>query len=227
MLPRLEVLDAAAPREMRERTLVVPAMADFPYVRASLAPYGIDSPRVLGAKESVRCSNLLVVPGAAPTGNYRPALMRAMRDRFRRYFEAGTPERRLFISRAQAPRRRIANEGELEPILKRHGFESVVLESFPLDEQIRLMASASIVVGNHGAGLTHLAWMAPGTRVLELRRRGDGENNCYYSLASALEVDYYYLQCEAVDPREGTHVVDFIVDPAAFERTIALVEGGS
>ena len=221
VLPRLEVLAAEAPAELAERTLVVPAMADFPYVLPSLAPYGLKPPRILGSRESAVSADLLVVPGAAPTGNYRPALMRALRERYRTFFRAEAPGRRLFISRAEAPRRRIANEEELLPLLDRHGFERVVLERLSLDEQVRLTASASVLVGSHGAGLTHLAWMSPGTRCLELRRRGDAENNCYFSLASALDIEYFYLACDAVDPRQGTHVADLIVKPGEFDRALA------
>jgi hypothetical protein len=65
--------------------------------------------------------------------------------------------------------------------------------------------------------------MNPGTRVLELRRRGDRQNNCYYSLAQAMDVDYYYQLCDAVDETEDTHTVDFIVDIKAFERNLALL----
>ncbi|HUW39946.1 MAG TPA: glycosyltransferase family 61 protein [Rectinemataceae bacterium] len=245
VLPRLEALAASAPGELAELTLVVPAMADFPYVAPSLAPYGLSPPRILGPDESVRCAELVVMPAVAPTGNYRPALMRALRERFRNFFGAVRPVgsagssgadgsgrpagsgRRLFISRAEAPWRRIADEEELLPILERHGFERVVMESLPFEEEVRLVAQAEVVVGNHGAGLTHLAWMAPGAKVLELRRRGDAANNCYFSLASALDIAYYYLQCDPVYPAADTHVADLVVDVAAFERTLALVCSGA
>ena len=227
VLPRLEALATTAPAELAERRLVVPAMADFPYVAPSLAPYGIESPRFLGRNESARCAELLVLPPVAPTGNYRPALMRSLRERFRAHFGAGKPARRLFISRAEAPWRRVTNETELAPALERLGFERVVLERLSFEEELRLVASASIVVGNHGAGLTHMAWMSPGTRALELRRRGDGANNCYYSLASALDIEYFYLQCDAADPRADTHVADLVVDPPAFERALAAACGTS
>jgi hypothetical protein len=235
VLPRLEALAAAAPGELAELTLVVPAMADFPYIAPSLAPFGIRSPRILGRNESVRCAELVVMPAVAPTGNYRPALMGALRERFRNFFGAVRSDssgasagrgRRLFISRAEAPWRKIANEAELLPILDSHGFERVVLERLPFAEEVRLLAQAEVIVGNHGAGLTHLAWMAAGTRALELRRRGDAANNCYYSLASALDIDYYYLLCEATDPAADTHVADLVVDVPAFERILACVCAG-
>lgn len=242
-LPKLEALLASAPEELERRTLLIPAMADYSYVRPSLEPYGIPNLRILGPREKARCEDLLWIPPVSPTGNYRPPLMRSLRDRLRRHFGApadgaagtgqaadGVPPgalrpnagRRLFISRAEAPWRKIANEADLAPALERYGFERVVMERLSLAEQIRLVSEAQIVVGNHGAGLTHILWLNPGSRVLELRRRGDGLNNCYYSLADAMGVDYYYQLCDSVDKREDTHTVDFIVDTGEFERLLAL-----
>ena len=232
-LPKLEALLASAGGELERRTLLIPAMADFSYLRPSLEPYGIRDLRVLSGRERARCADLLWVPPAAPTGNYRPHLMRSIRDRFRRHFGAPAADgadgadapagRRLFISRAEAPWRKIANEADLAPALERYGFERVVMERLSLAEQVRLVSEAQVVAGNHGAGLTHILWMNPGTRVLELRRRGDRENNCYYSLAQELGVDYYYQLCDAAVEGEDTHTVDFIADPTEFEGLLALI----
>ena len=73
--------------------------------------------------------------------------------------------------------------------MTRHGFERVFLEDLSFEEQVRLVGSASVLAGNHGAGLANMAWMLPETIVLELRLRGDSQNNCYFSLASALELE--------------------------------------
>src|SRR5208337_5570234 len=97
VLPRLEALGSS---EAEARTLLVPAMADFDYARQSLEPYGLRDVRFLAWSERVSCRDLLVVPPVAPTGNYRPAVMSALRDRMRRYFGASPGGRRLYISRA-------------------------------------------------------------------------------------------------------------------------------
>ena len=45
---------------------------------------------------------------------------------------------------------------------RRYGddFINVVLEDMPFDEQIALFKNASIVIGQHGAGMCNIAWMA-------------------------------------------------------------------
>lgn len=79
---------------------------------------------------------------------------------------SGRP-RRLIISRERARMRRITNHAALAAALRPMGFEEVVLEALPIEEQIRLFRDAEIVVAPHGAGLANLLF-APHTRVLEL-----------------------------------------------------------
>jgi hypothetical protein len=83
-----------------------------------------------------------------------------------------------------------------------------------------------MLIGNHGAGLTHACWMLPGTALFELRRQGDSANNCYYSLAGALGIRYYYLMCKAADERKATHAADLVVDPALLEAELAALTEG-
>jgi capsular polysaccharide biosynthesis protein len=220
VLPRLEALSQAGREELAAMTLIVPAMAYFPYVLPSLQPFTMQMPRILQWHERVFCEELLIIPPVAPTGNYRPSLMRLLRMRFRRHFAVTSRSKRVYISRRDSAKRNIANEAEILPVLVRHGFECIIAEELPFAEQVRLLGSASHVVSNHGAGLTNILWMSPGSRVLELRRSGDGENNCYFSLASALELSYYYLQCAGTNPGESSHSGNVTADPKALEKVL-------
>src|ERR1035437_4173888 len=60
----------------------------------------------------------------------------------------------------------------------------------PFEDQVAILSKARYVASNHGAGLTNMLFMRPGGRVLELRREGDAHNNCFFTLASALKLDY-------------------------------------
>ena len=48
----------------------------------------------------------------------------------------------------------------------------------------------------HGAAITNMIFMKEGGSIIEFRRQGDGLNNCYFSLASTCNLDYFYLKCE-------------------------------
>jgi capsular polysaccharide biosynthesis protein len=76
---------------------------------------------------------------------------------------------RIYISRSDSKIRAIQNEPDLEDILCKHlGFKSVVLSQFSVEDQIRAFASAAIVVGAHGAGLSNASFMKPGSILFEI-----------------------------------------------------------
>src|SRR5262249_5850211 len=75
--------------------------------------------------------------------------------------------RRGFISRRDSVRRPIANEEEIARALEAWGFETVVLRNLDIDDQVRLFASAGVVVAAHGAGLANLVFSTAPT-VIEL-----------------------------------------------------------
>ena len=98
----------------------------------------------------------------------------------------------IFVTRSKASGRKIANEEEILPILAGRGFVRSRLEEMSLDAQIRLFSEAEAVVAPHGAGLTHLIWCAPHTKVLEIFSPRY-VNLCYWAIASVTQADYYYL----------------------------------
>ena len=78
-------------------------------------------------------------------------------------------------------------------------------------------------MANHGAGLTNLMFMIPGSRVVEIRMRGDGANNCYYSLAAATGVEYRYLLADRAPGGRDSHIADLLVDTHALNRTLEVL----
>jgi hypothetical protein len=75
--------------------------------------------------------------------------------------------RRLFISRRDSTKRPIVNEDEIARALERCGFETVVLSNLEIDDQVKLFATAEVVVAAHGAGLANLVFSTAPT-VIEL-----------------------------------------------------------
>ena len=76
------------------------------------------------------------------------------------------PGRRLWVSRQDAQVRHLAWESELLGQLP--GFESVRLSELSPADQLRLASEAAVIAGPHGAGLSLLAFAAPGVRLVEL-----------------------------------------------------------
>ncbi len=76
--------------------------------------------------------------------------------------------RRLYVSRDDAARRRVANEVEVAALLEPHGFEVVVPGRMPYEAQVAAFKQASHVIAPHGAALAHLVLCPPDARILEI-----------------------------------------------------------
>ena len=124
--------------------------------------------------------------------------------------------RRLFVSRADASARRLANEAEVFAALEPLGFELILPGKLPLPEQLRAFAEASVVVGPHGAGLVSLLAATSATVVEIFDPRY--VNPCYYAVAEALECPYWFVMGAPADD-------DFTADPQAVRATVDAATG--
>ena len=82
------------------------------------------------------------------------------------------------------------------PELGARGFERVTLGSMPLARQVALFLNAEAVIGPHGAGLTHIAWCKPGTKVAEFlpipsaSRKARNASADFWFIAWQRQLDY-------------------------------------
>jgi capsular polysaccharide biosynthesis protein len=102
--------------------------------------------------------------------------------------------RRIYVSRSDAPDRRVANESDLLSVLQEYDFERVTLSGLTLVEQIRLFRSADIVVAPHGAGVTNVLFAPDDCILLELM--GPTIHSwSFMTIASTLGQTYGYVAC--------------------------------
>lgn len=125
----------------------------------------------MAAEGNVFVQRLLYVPNP-PGAAFRPhPAVLEMFDRARvAALGAAAParRRRLYVARSDSRNRVLLNEAEVAARAEAAGFDVVVLAGMPVAEQIRLFASASHILAPHGAGLTNIAFCAPGTKLCEL-----------------------------------------------------------
>jgi capsular polysaccharide biosynthesis protein len=216
--------------EARALTLLLPHMhASLGFVLPSLAPFGVRDVRFVGAGETLLCERLVVPMHTAPSGHYDEEILGGVRSLLLEAYGApfSTNEgARLYISRGRALKRRIANEEEVVRVLQGFGFRVVYAEDHTFEEQVEMASRARLLVSNHGAGLTNMLFVREGGRVLELRHRTDRVNNCYFTMASALGLEYFYQTCPSDDPSEDPHTAHLRVDPDALAANIRLMLGG-
>jgi capsular polysaccharide biosynthesis protein len=89
--------------------------------------------------------------------------------------ENGAPlPERVYITRRDAIRRPLVNEAEIEREAISHGFAVLEFSVLPLWHQIAIARNARMIMGPHGAGLSHIVFAKPGTKVIELMPIRDG-----------------------------------------------------
>ena len=216
--------------EARALTLLLPHMhSSLGFVRPSLAPFGVRDVRFIAADETLLCERLVVPMHTAPSGHYDEEILGGVRrlllDAYGARVGSGDGER-LYISRGRALKRRIANEEEVVAVLKGFGFRVVYAEDHTFEEQVEMASRARFFVSNHGAGLTNMLFVREGGRVLELRHQADKTNNCYFTMASALGLEYFYQTCPSDDPAEDPHTAHLRVDADALAANLRLMLGG-
>ena len=75
-----------------------------------------------------------------------------------------------------------------------------------IEEQILIHSQARILIGQHGAGLTNMIWMKPGSSVVEiLPPMPDDATNIFRNLAGALGMRYFVVDQESVHAPINPH----------------------
>lgn len=163
---------------------------------------------------------LLIASHTAPTGNYNKELIKIISKQLRIEDNNNLKNeyKNIWISRNKGSYRRIINEKELSMILKKFNFKIYYPENHTFKYNQNIFAKSKVIAGLHGAGLTNMMFMKKGGKVIEIRRKGDSINNCYFSLASDLEHDYYYIN--ALSENNNLFESDCYLDPNKLENLL-------
>jgi hypothetical protein len=109
---------------------------------------------------------------------------------------------RLYVSRAKARYRKVLNEEELLPVLKKYGFQIIYFEDYSLSDQISICQHTKVLMGLHGAGLTNMVFLPPEGKLIEIRPDNEYHMyNCFFTLTAHAVCEYNYILCKyAPDP---------------------------
>lgn len=125
-------------------------------------------------------------------------------------------DRVLYVSRAKAASRQVANEAQLLDVIREvwPTCEVIFAEDLSFMEQLELYRSARIVIGPHGAGFTNLLFCQPGATIVEiLPRNSPGE---FYRLTGLRGLKYVPYVIDA----DVHFAKSFEVDPTQFKSAI-------
>ncbi|MFK7974061.1 MAG: DUF563 domain-containing protein [Rickettsiaceae bacterium] len=120
--------------------------------------------------------------------------------------------KKIYISRADASRRRVLNEIELIKHLKKRGFSVVMPGKYSVADQSKLFEEAEIIVGPHGLGLVNMLFSNNLKTVIELFSVTHNPN-CYLRTAQIKGAqNYYALFHNAQNPNSTDWTSDYNVN---------------
>lgn len=195
------------------------------FVQETLSMLGISESRVIRTYDHFNIqADQLIVPSFMMNSHY-PAWTTSVLRRMllpKRDLSVITPER-IYISRKKASVRKIINENEVIRCLEARGFVSLCLEDWTVAQQIQMFASAKAIVGQHGAGMSNLAFCTPGARVIEIFHVHHIVPT-YWMISNHNDLHYYLLYGQTPESTTVNFpgIEDYIVDTDRLEQTLIL-----
>jgi len=168
--------------------------------------------------------SLYVIDPVARSGNYNCKTIKKVQEKLLLCHKVLNNPRRLYISRRYAHRRRLEAEEVLEARLSHYGITTVYPEELTIEMQMKIFRSCSLLIGLHGGGLTNIIYMNKNTSLIEIRLKNDSLNNCYFSLASCLGINYYYIEADSVGGDKRVQNADFSLSTSELQRLVDIVE---
>lgn len=170
--------------------------------RDSLAAFGIESHQIVPmAREAVEVERLLYpLPLTVHPWVKAPRAIRILeelRDKIAIGQQRGP--RRIYVSRASAPKRHLLNEAEILPVLRDFDVLVVYPERYSFVEQVRLFADAELVIGNSGANLTNAVFSPRGVRIFAITSEAMSDD-FFWDLANLKSGKYFSLHGKAACP---------------------------
>jgi capsular polysaccharide biosynthesis protein len=224
VLQKLEFIDQSRNHILNFKfKIIIPNGYNNSYSKKSLEAFDLNF--YYQEKNEIIISNQsILLPNIAPTGNYRKSIVLKLNKRMRNHWSKNLiniyNNKRIYISRRNAKKRKLKNEDEIIPILKKHGFIILDFDKLNFEEQLKNILNSEILVSIHGAGLTHMLWMNQKSKVLEIRARDNSNDNCYFTLASDLGHDYFYVTADKTNSSETNHLSDLVIKTEDFSSQL-------
>lgn len=227
VLTRLLMLEAL---NLPRHSLIMNPHPHAGFVEETLHMFGIPESSVIRTDMNVYLqADQLIVPSMMMNSHYPPWTTYALRKKLLPLQETASPvPERLYISRRNASYRRIINENEIIHCLEEYGFVCICPEEWSIARQIQLFASAKVIVGPHGAGLTNLAFCCAGTQVIEIFHMRHIVPT-FWMISNHNQLDYYMFYGQEQDSAAGCFagLEDYYVEPERLKQTLRLAGIGA
>ncbi len=224
LLPRIGDVEKAGFR-LSDFDVIVVNHAHLPYQWETLKQLGARQDQILAIDASTCLQpELMVVPSLPPSNETVTAeAIEFLRARLLPSKTKANRQRRIYLTRRDAPVRRLKNEEEIEKLVHSYGFETVVSTRLTVAQQAQTFSEAEIIIGS-GANLANLVFATPGTRVIEFA--APRWLTVYHWMISArLGLDHTIVLAQGGDhvenPRIDYRQEDFSIDPKKLDRVLS------
>jgi capsular polysaccharide biosynthesis protein len=213
-LPRLAVLE----RYIKLFDGIIIPEGSRPFHYESLRALGIDDNCLIEASSHshLRAEHFFTTDYSA-RDNPPPWLHRWYKEKFIQPLGLKVkPGRKVYISRADAVRRKASNYEEIEKMVSALGFEVVTLSQLSFAEQAKVFHTSDFIVGEHGAGLANLVFCRKGTKVIEILS-AFWMYPCFYAIAVSAGLEYHFFVagaeeiCPVIAERMDTRLIEHVV----------------
>ena len=175
--------------------------------------------------EIIKCNHLIIIRTTFISGNYYPLLISKLRTNLRKVEIKNLKIKNLkiiYISRKKSSRRKVYNEEALIKTIQLYNGGVFYFEDYNLVDQINLVRNCEILICPHGASIINILFAKEKIKIIELRHENSNTQNMYFSLASALNLDYYYLKCKGIS--KDPHLSDIIVPISELNDLLKLID---
>jgi hypothetical protein len=138
----------------------------------------------------LKCNEFDFITKKSSVGWPHPADLSILRKQFGNHFSGLIPGKKVYISRISDSRSPLF-ERDLIHLLENSGWKIINTAKMSLAEQVAEISSAEVLAGIHGAGLSGVNWMSPGTKLVEIGT--DRFVRCFQRLAILNDVEYFRI----------------------------------
>jgi len=213
ILPRLGLLRKAGLLETMDHLII--HHKGLPFQREGLERFGIDPARIVNSHGEPAFhleAEVLYVPSLPEDlGTISPWVLDFLRETFLCQSSVqGAPEK-IFVSRRNAPSRRIINEREVMSEIYRRGYVEFIPEDHSMAQTAQYFSAARSLVSVHGSGLSNLAFVTGQAKVLDIMAPYH-QDAYYWMMCNGRGAEYAALFSEGEHPPDDLDLVRNKVD---------------
>lgn len=227
-LPRLLMVE-----NLNDCTLIYPeTWENMKFVNDSLQMFPELKKKVIPSDNHLFVKNLILPEVYPYTASFNPETLNKVREFVYDYIEKNNINLNLgeniYATREQTGRRMLANEKEVQGLLKEYNFATVNFENYSFFEQVSIMKNAKVFVSIHGAGFANINFMKAGGSTLELINEQYAQTEYrfpFWKLSSAMGLKPYIQFCKSENNPDITIFVNnnIYVDLVELKKNIETI----